>query len=472
MENDKRNNKNFIIIILIVVTIILIATIAFLGYKLCKKDTLNNNETKNNFNESTINVNQNPIATMEIKDYGTVKIELYPNVAPNTVNNFINLANNGFYDNLTFHRVIKNFMIQGGDKNGDGTGNPLLSDLNNTTPTTEDKEYAIKGEFEANGYNNSLEHTEGVISMARADYSAYGKTEEGYNSAGSQFFIITETSPNLDGSYASFGKVTEGMEIIHKIENISTNENNEPTEKVIINSIRVDTLGKEYDLPEILDCFDINQYVFDLQNGSGSQMSEEEFLEYYQHSTNYYDDSANENINDNTNQSTLNNNKMEKLGDVVNREFTKYKLNFKNNAKNAIKSNDPNYIVNYAGDDSVSMTPTIRYNGEVQYQYIFNFDMDMSTEYLLGAGGSAYPKALKDLEETIFIYDYEGYCYLRNGYDISKITLEYTLHYTADSQTSVDSIDLDYICIPKINVNGNTLNIELNQDCEMKRIYG
>lgn len=214
-----------------------------------------NNETTNN------NISQNPIATIDINNYGTIKVELYPKIAPNTVNNFIALANNGFYDGLTFHRVIKNFMIQGGDKNGDGTGSPFLSDLDSNISKEQDKQYSIKGEFKANGYNNSLKHTEGVISMARADYSAYGKTEEGYNSAGSQFFIVTKTSPSLDGLYTSFGKVKEGMEIVHKIENISTTTNDKPTEKIIIKSIRVDTIGKSYELPETLDVFDIYSYL-------------------------------------------------------------------------------------------------------------------------------------------------------------------------------------------------------------------
>lgn len=256
-------NKKAILIILRIITIILISIIVYLSYKLYKKETIDvKNDINNNYSENVENVNQNPIATMEIKDYGTVKIELYPDIAPNTVNNFISLANNGFYDNLTFHRVVKDFMIQGGDKNGDGTGSPSLSDLNKNISSSQDKEYAIKGEFQANGYDNSLKHTEGVISMARADYSSLGKTEEGYNSAGSQFFIVTKTATSLDGQYASFGKVIEGMEIIHKIENLTTNENDEPTEKVVIKSIKVDTFGKKYGLPNTIDVFDIYSYYY------------------------------------------------------------------------------------------------------------------------------------------------------------------------------------------------------------------
>ena len=172
--------KDVIIRIIMIIAILLV--IAIIGYVCFGIYQKNTKEFKN------------PVATIEVQDYGTIKVELYPDIAPNTVNNFITLANNGFYDGLTFHRVIKDFIIQGGDKKGDGTGSPYLSDLDSSISEEQDKEYAIKGEFKANGYDNSLKHTEGVISMARADYSAYGKTEEGYNSAGSQFFIVTKTN--------------------------------------------------------------------------------------------------------------------------------------------------------------------------------------------------------------------------------------------------------------------------------------
>ena len=151
--------KNFEKIILIIIIIAAIVGIGFLGYGYYQKLT------------RTV---QNPVATIEVENFGTIKVELYPDIAPNTVNNFMTLANNGFYDGLTFHRVIKDFIIQGGDKKGDGTGSPYLSDLDSSISEEQDKEYAIKGEFKANGYDNSLKHTEGVISMARADYSAYG----------------------------------------------------------------------------------------------------------------------------------------------------------------------------------------------------------------------------------------------------------------------------------------------------------
>lgn len=167
-----------------------------------------------------------PVATIVIKDYGTIEAELYPHIAPNTVNNFIFLANSGFYNNLTFHRVIKNFMIQGGDPNGDGTGGPG---------------YNIKGEFTNNKFKNDLKHTEGVLSMARS---------QSKNSAGSQFFIMTTDSPHLDGQYASFGKVISGMDIVHMIENVETNSNDKPVKDIVIESIKVDTKGVKYEEPE------------------------------------------------------------------------------------------------------------------------------------------------------------------------------------------------------------------------------
>ena len=167
-----------------------------------------------------------PVATIIIKDYGTIEAELYPHIAPNTVNNFIYLANNGFYDELTFHRVIKDFMIQGGDPNGDGTGGPGSS---------------IKGEFTKNKFKNDLKHTEGILSMARS---------QNKNSAGSQFFIMTKDASHLDGQYAAFGKVISGMNIVHEIENVKTDANDKPVKNIIIESIKVDTKGVKYDEPE------------------------------------------------------------------------------------------------------------------------------------------------------------------------------------------------------------------------------
>lgn len=243
----KKNN-----IIIIIAIILVIALIGYLCYGYYQKIFVKI---------------QNPIATMEIEGYGTVKIELYPEIAPNTVTNFICLANRGFYDGLTFHRVIKDFMIQGGDSTGDGSGSPKLSDIMDNV--TEDKEYAIKGEFIANEYKtNNLRHEEGVISMARGDYSSLSSDllEEGYNSAGSQFFIMTKNTPTLNGLYAAFGKVIEGMDVIHSIEEIEvdTENNDKPTTPPVITSIRVETFGVDYGVPETMDVFDyqtwINQY--------------------------------------------------------------------------------------------------------------------------------------------------------------------------------------------------------------------
>lgn len=168
-----------------------------------------------------------PVATIEVKDYGTIKAELYPEKAPNTVNNFIYLANSGYYDGLTFHRVIEGFMNQGGCPEGTGMGDPG---------------YSIKGEFSSNGYEaNDLKHTAGVLSMARA---------KNPDSAGSQFFIMADTASHLDGNYAAFGKVTEGMDVVEAINKVKTDGNDKPVEAVIIEEIKVDTKGVSYPEPE------------------------------------------------------------------------------------------------------------------------------------------------------------------------------------------------------------------------------
>lgn len=210
---------------------------------------------------------QNPIATMEIEGYGTVKIELYPDMAPNTVANFINLANRGYYNGLAFHRTIPDFMIQGGDKAGDGTGSVYYSDLKDDG---EEKAYTIKGEFIANGFKkNTLRHEEGVISMARGDYSTYGLTTEGYNSAGSQFFIMTGDNSSLNGLYSAFGKVIEGMDVVHQIENVevvtrdssATEGLDKPVNPPVITSITVETFGVDYGMPEVQDAFDVQNWL-------------------------------------------------------------------------------------------------------------------------------------------------------------------------------------------------------------------
>ncbi len=170
----------------------------------------------------------NPIVTFEMENGDIFKAELYPDVAPNTVNNFISLINKSFYNGLIFHRVIKGFMIQGGCPEGTGTGGPG---------------YGIKGEFSMNGFKNDLEHTEGVLSMARA-YNP--------NSAGSQFFIMHKTSPHLDGSYAAFGKIIEGMDIINKIAETETDYNDKPLNEQKMKSVTVELFGEVYPEPEEL----------------------------------------------------------------------------------------------------------------------------------------------------------------------------------------------------------------------------
>ena len=167
-----------------------------------------------------------PVVTITMNNGDVMKVELYPEMAPNTVRNFISLVNDKFYDGLIFHRVIKGFMIQGGCPQGSGMGDPG---------------YSIKGEFNGNGFNNDLKHDRGVISMARAMNP---------NSGGSQFFIMHKNSPHLDGQYAGFGKVIEGIEVVDQIADVQTGFNDRPTEDVVIKEMTVDTFGVEYDLPE------------------------------------------------------------------------------------------------------------------------------------------------------------------------------------------------------------------------------
>ena len=167
----------------------------------------------------------NPIVTIEMENGDIIKAELYPEIAPNTVNNFISLVKQGFYDGVIFHRVISGFMIQGGDPKGTGTGGPG---------------YCIKGEFTANGFKNDLKHDRGVLSMARTMAP---------NSAGSQFFIMHENSPHLDGQYAAFGKVTEGMENVDKIANTRTDYSDRPRQKQMMKKVTVETFGVEYPEP-------------------------------------------------------------------------------------------------------------------------------------------------------------------------------------------------------------------------------
>ena len=170
-----------------------------------------------------------PVVTIEVEEYGNIVVELYPEIAPNTVANFVSLVESGFYDGLTFHRVIENFMIQGGCPKGDGTGDPG---------------YKIKGEFTANGFENNLKHTRGVISMARGSYSN--------DSAGCQFFIMHVNYPSLDGQYASFGKVISGMDVVDAIATCEKEAagSSVPEDAVVIKTITVDTKGFDYPAPE------------------------------------------------------------------------------------------------------------------------------------------------------------------------------------------------------------------------------
>ena len=170
---------------------------------------------------------QNPVVTITMENGGVIKAELYPEFAPNTVNNFLSLASKGFYDGLIFHRVIAGFMIQGGDPQGTGMGGPG---------------YSIKGEFRRNGYkNNTLKHAPGVLSMARANNP---------NSAGSQFFIMHKAAPYLDGDYAAFGQVIEGMEVVNAVAECETDYNDRPMDDQRIASMTVETFGVDYPEPE------------------------------------------------------------------------------------------------------------------------------------------------------------------------------------------------------------------------------
>jgi len=169
---------------------------------------------------------QNPIITIEMEDGSIMKAELYPDIAPNTVNNFLSLISKKYYDGLIFHRVIKGFMIQGGCPDGNGMGGPG---------------YGIKGEFKSNGFQNDLIHTAGVLSMARSMQP---------NSAGSQFFIMHKDSPHLDGAYAAFGKIIEGMDVVDNIADIKTDYSDRPMEEKRIKTMTAETFGVDYPQPE------------------------------------------------------------------------------------------------------------------------------------------------------------------------------------------------------------------------------
>ena len=173
-------------------------------------------------------MSQNPVVTIEMENGSVIKAELYPEIAPNTVNIFLSLVNNGYYDGLTFHRVIYGFMIQGGCPDGTGMGGPG---------------YSIKGEFAVNGFENNLKHTEGVLSMARSMMP---------DSAGSQFFIMHQNAPHLDGDYAAFGKLIEGEDVLDKIAGVDTDYSDRPRKPQVMKTVTVETFGEEYPEPEKL----------------------------------------------------------------------------------------------------------------------------------------------------------------------------------------------------------------------------
>ena len=230
-NNKKQKNPNKTINILIAVTTVLvIALIILLAVTVIKKDEAKNSELTMTEKIEALGIKENPIATLEMADGSKIVIELYPEIAPNTVCNFIELANSGYYDGLIFHRCIPGFMIQGGCPEGTGSGGPG---------------YTIKGEFTNNGFKNDLKHERGVISTARQGENPY-TGEKNYDTAGSQFFIMVEDYPYLDGDYASFGKVISGMEVADAIVANETDEYDKPLVDQVIKSIRVDTKGIEY----------------------------------------------------------------------------------------------------------------------------------------------------------------------------------------------------------------------------------
>ena len=194
----------------------------------------------------------NPIVTIEMENGDIMKAELYPEVAPNTVNNFVSLVKKGYYDGLIFHRVINGFMIQGGCPDGTGMGGPG---------------YSINGEFAQNGYANELAHTEGVLSMARAMHP---------DSAGSQFFIMHKAAPHLDGSYAAFGKIIEGMNIVNKIAETDTDYSDRPLDEQKMKKVTVDTMGTEYPEPrKYKTAADSNRTGISRQNHSNQAYSDQ-----------------------------------------------------------------------------------------------------------------------------------------------------------------------------------------------------
>ena len=235
--NNKKKNQNPytpVYVLSAIAAILIVAIIVLVAVDSCSEpnnvsttETVTDNMTKK---IKDLNIKENPVATLTMENGGVMLIELYPEIAPNTVCNFIELANSGYYDGLIFHRCIPGFMIQGGDPEGTGMGGPG---------------FTIKGEFTSNGFKNDLKHERGVISMARQGENPY-TGEKNYDSAGSQFFIMVEDYPSLNEQYASFGKVISGMEVADAIVANETDGNDKPLVEQVIKSIRVDTKGIEY----------------------------------------------------------------------------------------------------------------------------------------------------------------------------------------------------------------------------------
>ena len=272
MDTKTRN-----LVLTIVLAILILATIAVLAF------------LGKGYYEKANHKVENPRVTMKVEGFGSMVFELYPDLAPNTVANFIKLSENGFYNGLTFHRIMSTFMIQGGDPNGDGSGGPSLSDLYKETKEEDDKEYAIEGEFAANDHmENNMKLSKGVIAMARSDYSSISPSllKQGYNSAGSQFFIMTtEEETGIDGMYAGFGKIVEcydvdgnklenKYEVLDKIAAVEVKaaeeggEQSTPVTPPVIESITVDTHEIDYGYPETHDPFDYYNYIMSQYSSS------------------------------------------------------------------------------------------------------------------------------------------------------------------------------------------------------------
>ena len=258
IETDYEGSAKVRLIATALICMILLGGIAFLTNQIIRKANT---------------IKKNPTFEMVIENYGTIKGELYPDAAPNTVANFIKLAQNGFYNGKTFHRTQPDFMIQGGDPSGDGTGNATLDKLDSSKEATA---YSIKGEFVLNGFTqNNIKHEKGVLSMARSDYSSLGKTsitKEGYNSGSCQFFIMNVDNTTIDGQYAAFGRVTEGLDIVDKIANVevetreqssedTTKTADKPVNPPKITSLTVETYGVDYGMPETQKPFDYYSYM-------------------------------------------------------------------------------------------------------------------------------------------------------------------------------------------------------------------